>query len=196
MRDIVGICGTPGTGKKTVAPKVSELLGLAGAISINSLAPQGSSEVDPKQLRKALLKSKPAHVVLYGHLLPYLLKKEEAGFVAVLRCDPAVLRKRLVARRYPSSKVTENVEAELIGVLLYDCVKEYGDDLVREYDTTAATPEDVANAIARDARDSLAGKARRSRKAKAHWIDWTLNYGSSSKLRSLFPGGKEPPGST
>jgi adenylate kinase len=199
VRGIVGICGTPGTGKKTVAPKVAELLGLPPAVSINSLAPKGAVEVDPAQVRGALLRSKPSGAVLFGHLLPDVLRRREAALVAVLRCDPAVLRKRLMARGYPPEKVTENVEAELIGVLLYECVITYGNALVREYDTTAARPEAVAKAIARDAKvtsTGVVGGARPSRRASPPWIDWTLDYGSSSKLRSLLAGRREPPAST
>ena len=43
---MVGVCGTPGTGKKTVAPLVAELMGLPAPISVNSLAPKGEAEVD------------------------------------------------------------------------------------------------------------------------------------------------------
>ncbi len=196
MRDVVGICGTPGTGKKTIAPRVAELLGLPGAVSINSLAPEGASDVDPKQLRRALLRSKPPRIVLVGHLLPDVLRRPEAAFVAVLRCDPAVLRNRLSERGYPPKKVTENVEAELIGVLLYECVKTYGGDLVREYDTTAAPPDATARAIARDAKVAPVGGAKLARKRTSSWIDWTLDYDSSSKLRSLLSGRREPPAST
>ena len=189
---MVGICGTPGTGKKTVAPKVAVLLDLPGAVSINSFAPKGAGEVDPKQLRGALLRSKPPRVVLFGHLLPYVLGRREAALVAVLRCDPAVLRERLVARGYPPERVTENVEAELIGVLLYECVKKYGERLVREYDTTTARPDSIARAIAKDVE---AGPVEDTR-ATPRWIDWTLDYGSSTKLKSLLSGGREAPAST
>ncbi len=187
MRGIVGISGTPGTGKKTVAPKVAELLDLPPPVSINSLAPKGTSDVDPAKLRSRLLRMRPARVVVFGHLLPHVLRKPEVALVAVLRCEPSVLRARLERRGYPSGKVTQNVEAELIGVVLDECVFRFGRDLVREYDTTTAPPEKVAKAIAKDAKKP--GRPPRS------WIDWTLGYDSSSKLRSLLTGG-EPPAST
>ncbi len=189
---VVGICGTPGTGKKTVSPLVARLLGLP-AISINSLAPNGEPEVDTADLRKTLLHLAPERAVLYGHLLPHVLRKREAELVAVLRCEPAVLRSRLASRRYPQPKVTENVEAELIGVLLDECVGRFGEGLVREYDTTKASPEKVAAAIAKDARAARRGTAGSRRRP---WIDWTLRYDSSSKLRSLLSGGGEPRAST
>jgi adenylate kinase len=195
VRGIVGICGTPGTGKKTVAPKVAELLGFPGALSINSLAPKGALDVDVKQLRAELLKSRMPRFVLFGHLLPDVLRKEEAAFIAVLRCDPSVLRNRLGDRRYPRDKVTTNVEAELIGLLLYECVLQFGSELVREYDTTSAPPDEVAKAIAMDAGAALKGRPEAAKRRPPAWKDWTLDYGSSSKLRSLL-GRSAPPAST
>ena len=195
MRGIVGICGTPGTGKKTIAPKVATVLGFPGALSINSLAAKGALDVDIKQLRAELLKSRPPRFVLFGHLLPDVLRKGEAAFVAVLRCDPSVLGKRLGERGYPPAKVTANVEAELIGLLLYECVTKYGSNLVREYDTTSASPEEVAEAIGKDAKAALKSRPKPGTRRRPAWRDWTLDYGSSSKLRSLL-GSSAPPAST
>jgi adenylate kinase len=194
VRGIIGMCGTPGTGKKTIAPKVAALVGFQ-AVPINSLAPKAASDVDTRQLRAELLKSKPSRVVLFGHLLPDILRKDEAAFVAVLRCDPSVLRKRLGERGYPAAKVTANVEAELIGVLLYECVVQYGSQLVHEYDSTTSSPEAVAQAIAKDARSFLEGRLGSAIRRPAAWIDWTLGYDSPSKLRSLL-GSSAPPAST
>jgi adenylate kinase len=194
VRGIIGICGTPGTGKKTVAPKVGELLGLPGALAINSLAPKGAREVEIKQVRARLLEAKPPFV-LFGHLLPDVLRKEETAFVAVLRCEPSVLRKRLGERGYPRAKVTTNVEAELIGLLLYECVIRYGGNLVHEYDTTSAPPDEVARAIATDAKAAMKGDAKAAKRRPTAWIDWTLGYDSSSKLTSLL-GKSTPPAST
>ena len=83
------------------------------------------------------------------------------------------------------------MEAELIGVVLDECVRRFGSRLVREYDTTSSSPKAVASEIAKD---SEAAGAPRSR-APA-WIDWTLRYDSSTKLRSLLAGESEPPAST
>lgn len=192
MRGMVGISGTPGTGKKTVAPIVARLMGLPPPVPINSLA-KGGGDVDTALLRRRLLELDPPAGVIFGHLLPHVLRKPEARLVAVLRCEPAVLRGRLLKRGYPAAKVTENVEAELIGVVLDECVRRFGGALVREYDTTSARPEEVARAIARDA--EAPGRTKRPARPRA-WIDWTLTYDSSSKLRSLLAGDRDPPAST
>jgi broad-specificity NMP kinase len=152
--------------------------------------------VAPTVLRASIIDSTPAHAVLHGHLLPHVLGKGEVELVAVLRCEPSVLRARLLERGYPQAKVTENVEAELIGVLLDECVARFGEDLVREYDTTSSSPKEVAGSIARDAmtRGTRKGRMKKNKNGRGGveplaWIDWTLDYDSSSKLRSLL--GKE-----
>jgi adenylate kinase len=189
VRGIVGISGTPGTGKKTLAPLVAGLLGLPPAVSVNSFARKGEVEVDTGLLRERLLKENPSNIVLYGHLLPYVLRRPEAAFVAVLRCEPATLRARLLERGYPLAKVKENVEAELIGVVLDECVARFGAERVRDYDTTNASPGHVARSVAKD-------RASARTRTRPAWIDWTLGYDSSSKLRSLLEGSRAPPGST
>lgn len=188
MRDLVGICGTPGTGKKTTAPIVAKLLGLPEPISVNALAPKGQVYVVPARLRTSLLKMKPARAVVFGHLIPHVLKRSEVAMVAVLRCEPSVLKARLLERGYQPGKATENVEAELIGVVLDECLRAFGSERVREYDTTSTPPKAVAKEIAFDV-------GRKAKPSPPSWIDWTLDYDSSSKLRSLLAGA-EPRGST
>jgi len=112
------------------------------------------------------------------HLLPDVLRARELGFVAVLRCEPRALKKRLAARGYGHAKVVENLEAELIGSVLDAAVRAFGKRAVHEYDTTRASPRTVAERIARDFRSRSA--------QKRPWIDWTLGYGSSAKLRLLL----------
>jgi adenylate kinase len=195
VRRIVGICGTPGTGKKTVAPLVARMMELP-AVSINSLVPKGKVDVETAILRRKTSKVLPTRAILYGHLLPHVLSKSDAGFVAVLRCEPEVLRKRLESRGYSQKKVLENVEAELIGVVLDECVRRYGAELVHEFDTSSSLPRAVAKRIARGAEASAARGSGGSDRARPEWIDWTLNYDSSSKLRSLLAAGRAPPPST
>jgi adenylate kinase len=197
-RTIIGVCGTPGTGKKTIAPLLARLLAVPNALAINSLTEGGDTaaetEVDPKKLRQKLMRALPARAVVYGHLLPDVLRPSEVEFVALLRCEPSALRSRLRKRSYDPEKVMQNVEAELIGVLLDQCVTTFGDERVREYDTTKTSPEKVARAIAKDVK-AMMGSTTKKKAPSPRWIDWTLGYDSSSKLRSLLSGDSAPPAS-
>jgi adenylate kinase len=188
----IALTGTPGVGKKTVAPFIAKRLGMK-ALALNSLArgrkrKDGEVVVDPNKLRSDLMKLDLTDTVVFGHLVPDVLRKRDVDFVAVLRCEPEELKKRLIARGYPSPKVIENVEAELIGVVLDSCIRSFGEDAVHEYDTTKASPRTVAQKIA----------AERAAEVPhvGGWVDWTLDYDSPTKLRSLLSSARTDPAST
>lgn len=193
VRVLLAVTGTPGTGKKSVATPLASLL-TANVLDLNSLIfPSGSSarrrerSVDVGALRARLLKSDISSAIVVGHLVPDVLRRNEPGFVAVLRCEPSELKKRLLARGYSTQKVIDNVEAELIGVVLDSSVRAFGAAAVHEYDTTGRKPAVVAKEIARD----FAGAT-----SSGPWTDWTLDYDSSTKLRSLLSKPRTEPAST
>lgn len=124
-----------------------------------------------------LSRNPPVRGVLYGHLLPYVLPPGLTQKVVVLRCEPEVLKARLLGRGYPADKVRENVEAELIGLIAHDTLKTYGVRKTVEFDTTASSPEASAEAIV---------ALLSSRGPRKRWIDWTINYQSAQKLEALF----------
>ena len=126
--------------------------------------------------------------VVSGHLLADVLRASDVGFVAVLRCDPVVLKRRLASRGYAHEKVLENVEAELIGVVLDAAVRRFGPSKVHEYDTSRTKPPSVARNIELDFRSGLP--------QTVPWKDWTLDYDSSTKLRSLLSAPRTDPAST
>lgn len=181
MKGIVGVTGTPGTGKKSVSPLVADALGI-GCLSVNDLARETGSlgkregEVDVGLLRRKIARRVRLHPLLYGHLLPYVLDRRSVKRVVVLRCDPGVLKKRLSARGYPSGKIEENVEAELIGVVSADAYDAFGAEKTSEVDTTLSTPAEAAGRVVRLLR----------RGSRSPRIDWTLDYDSGAKLRSLL----------
>ncbi|MDG6910354.1 MAG: AAA family ATPase [Nitrososphaerota archaeon] len=181
MRGILGITGTPGTGKKTLAPLVAQALG-AGCLGLNDVAREDGllgkdGGVEPALLRRSLARRLKAPAVVYGHLLPYVLGRNDAASVAVLRCEPSVLKRRLASRGYPSSKVLDNVQAELIGLVSADAISTFGRAKVFEVDTTRSEPQASAAALV-----ALA----RGRRGRARLVDWMPNYDSSQRLRSLL----------
>jgi len=180
----VGLTGTPGTGKKTLAPMVASRMGLP-CISLRDLAvssgmirqDDSDAEVDTAALGRFIVKRVSGSALVYGHLLPYVLGSRALRKVAVLRCEPKALKRRLLARGYGPEKVVENVEAELIGVISADSMTAFGIRKTAEFDTTASEPNAAAKAISEFLKGS--GEA-------GPGIDWTFGYGSASKLRSLL----------
>jgi len=153
---ILGVTGTPGTGKKGVGAIVAEMLGY-DFIDLNKAAfdsravLEGDEEgftVDPDILRRYVRRViKGRSMVVAGHLLPSILSKGEVEFVAVLRCDPTELERRYVARNYSLEKLKTNISAEMLDVCLTEAIARFGVEAVAEFDTTGRTPEDVADEI-------------------------------------------------
>ncbi len=187
MKHLLGVTGTPGTGKKSVAVELAAMFGFT-AKDLSVLARElGCAEridesvvVDTKRLGRALRGRAWSGVVFHGHLLPDLFRGDKRiDYVAVLRCDPSVLKGRLWARGYRGDHLRENLEAELIGVSLSASLRTFGASRVREFDTSHSEPREVARAIA-------AGyKSRRSLQGGG-WTDWTTHYDSAPALMSLL----------
>jgi len=101
-----GITGTPGTGKKSIAPLVANILGIPH-FSLNNIASDlgliDEEEVDTSLLAEEIRKINDK-AMLYGHLLPLVLKKMDVIHVIVLRCEPSILKERLYSRGYEKKK--------------------------------------------------------------------------------------------
>jgi adenylate kinase len=179
----IGITGSPGTGKKTIANCVAELSGLR-LVSINEKAMglnagrwiNGEFTVNVNRL---VAKIDTRGAVTFGHLLPYVLKDQELDFVIVLRCSPSVLRKRLGKRQYSQEKIEENIQSEVLDILLTKALDTFGTGKVYEFDTTRRTNPKKA---AKDLLKMLNGGLRK-RRLRANWA---ARVSSPSKLRNVM----------
>ena len=162
---------------------VAEALGLK-SISIDDLARDGGlldskldGEVDIRKLKKVLAKSLHGPALVYGHLLPMVFGPDSMAKVVVLRSDPIVLKHRLEERGYAPDKVIANVEAELIGLVSSEAFETFGESRTMEVDTSHTSGSEAARLVTAAIREKPTHQKR---------IDWTLNYDSARKLRSLI----------
>ncbi len=193
MGGLVGITGTPGTGKKSISPLTAEALGLQ-PVSINDVARQsglldseGDGEVDIRKLKKVLAKSVRGPALVYGHLLPQVFGPDSMVKVVVLRSEPMVLKNRLEERGYARDKVIANVEAELIGSVSSEAFGTFGESRTVEVDTSHTSRGEAAR---------LATIVIKEEPTRENRIDWTLRYDSARKLRSLLSTGTGKSGFT
>jgi adenylate kinase len=111
----IGVIGTPGCGKTTLCSE----LGLP-VISMRDYAEEnnclgeigkdGAAEIDVEKLSATWIN--PAKLTLLdGHLAHYI----PVDALIVVRCDPNVLRARLIDRGYSEEKIRANVEVEMLG---------------------------------------------------------------------------------
>jgi len=163
---ILAISGTPGTGKTSVAELLVENLnknvkkaaGKYKLVKLNDLAKKAGAQVgyDAKRhstiigitkLKAGLKKlaDKHTNIVMEGHFAHLL----PADMVIILRCEPRELEQRLKGKYDWPTKVTENAEAELMGIITDEALPMHKVGTVFEVDTTNRTAEQTAKIVKR-----------------------------------------------
>ncbi|MFX1533589.1 MAG: adenylate kinase family protein [Promethearchaeota archaeon] len=148
-------CGTPGTGKTTIAKVLSSKHKLKH-VEINDLILEKGLYLGVDILRNSLIIDEElitAHLeeiilstprlCLVGH--PIMLSKSTKRLIDeifLFRCRPDILRRRLQQRKYSMSKIEENVEAEIMDIVKEDAKEIFGRDIV-EVDTTTQSIQET-----------------------------------------------------
>ena len=171
----IALTGTPGTGKSTVSIEL-ERNGYQ-VLDLNQIAIERhlltnfddmrhTYEIDIDALNDYLLglfeknndqhsiakknkyqnvsKNKENTIFLEGHISHLL---DFIDLVIILRCNPVVLHKRLELKKWSKKKILENLEAEVVDVITFECVDNYDNNKIFEIDTTNSTPEKVVDDI-------------------------------------------------
>ncbi len=120
----IAVTGTPGVGKTTFCSaskwSTSTVQYFAEKHNcIGSVDPDGAAPIDIEKLSRELVWPGTDYLLVDGHL-SHLLPVDA---VILIRCHPSVLRSRLESREYSESKINENVECELIGLISAECLE-------------------------------------------------------------------------
>lgn len=175
---VVLVTGTPCVGKTSVARSLAERLN-ALYINLTELAmrenlvlerdeKRSTVIVDERRMKRFIGKivenCREQAVVVDGHYAASVVPKKLATHVFVLRRDPVELRKFMERAGFASTKLWENLAAEILDVCLVDALKAYGSEKVCEIDASGKSVEEVVAEILQ----VLNG----SRKCHVGIVDW------------------------
>lgn len=154
----IGISGTPGTGKTSVAKELSYKLQIP-YLDLNSYVLENklyiyydrlrdSYVIDEDKIRDRIsdIYREQGPLIIASHYIE-VLPKDLFELVIILRRDPNELINVLKQRGWPDYKIAENVEAELLSICTLNAVEELGEEIVVEIDATSKAVADVANEI-------------------------------------------------
>jgi adenylate kinase len=172
------ITGTPGTGKTTVSRLLATEL-RAYYVNPKNLLRRESIDyaydekrrtrtVSLARLRKALYDraSRADHgLVIDSHIAPEIGIMPKLVRAIVLRCDPVVLQRRIERKRWSKSKISENLQAEILDICLWDAVQNLGWEKIVEIDTTEKTPSQVLQLIMKEMHTK-----RIQRQPRVNWL--------------------------
>jgi adenylate kinase len=105
----------------------------------------------------------------------------------VCRCHPNTLRDRLSKRNYTSSKITENIQAEILSESTQNLAEVLQKGKIFEIDTTHHSVADISNSIIESFVQVKEGRNMRNELLKkVGEIDWITTLNNNGTLNSFF----------
>ncbi|KAH9937564.1 P-loop containing nucleoside triphosphate hydrolase protein [Fomitopsis serialis] len=156
---VIVITGTPGTGKTTHAqllveesPVPLKHINVGEWVKEQELYEEYDEDwqsytVDEDKLLDALEPIASAGGVILDWHTSDIFPERWVDLVVVLRCDHTQLWERLEKRGYPSKKIQENNEAEIMEVVLDEARSSYAPEIV--VDLKSESTEDLESNVAR-----------------------------------------------
>lgn len=144
---MIGITGTPGTGKTSVAEALRTrgfpVLDLKTTVQPFVEYHDETCDSDIVDVDSWAASFSPVEGFVEGAFAQYLACDK----IIILRCRPDVLQSRLAPRGYSDEKVRENCEAEALDIILCEAVDAFSPEQIYEIDTTCMSIDSVAGQI-------------------------------------------------
>jgi len=162
---VLVLTGNPGVGKHTVSRKLAEILGYEiidvnkEAVKVGMPKQNDSIDVDVEKTKKILKEKISEKSLIVGHLAPFVVSKELISMAIVLRKNPYDLIQIYEKRNYSDSKKNDNLGSEILGVIAYDSIEKFGEEI-----------ESVINGT-----------------SKGDAVDWLADITKKNDLRKFFP---------
>ena len=145
------ICGTPGTGKSTLASELSDLTSLT-YVNISKLVKENEFHTGYDQELEChildedrLIDEIDEQMKEGGNIVDYhgcdFFPERWFDVIFVLRTDNNILYQRLEKRNYNIRKIQENVQCEIFQTILDEAKDSYRNDIV--FELTSNSPDDL-----------------------------------------------------
>ena len=178
MEQVIAISGTPGTGKTAIGTLLAQQLQIE-VVELSHVVKEQHfhlgkdleretliADIEGLQhyLAKRILQTDDLLIVI-GHFAD-LVPEEFLKVLVVLRCHPVILEQRLSNRQWPSKKIVENLQAEILGECTSQSLANQDYNRIFEIDTTDSTFEEVVANI----KKILAGEGDVFTVGKISWL--------------------------
>ncbi len=158
-RLVIGISGTPGTGKTFITSILKEKLS-AFSINLTEIALKNDfiTKADNERHTKVAnfeklipfieksIKSHSGNLIIEGHYAD-IIPDPLLSFLIILRTKPQILEQRLIEKGFPPQKVLENVQSEILGSCTSSALERHDKEKIYEIDTSLNPPKTIIKKI-------------------------------------------------
>jgi len=161
MKKVILITGTPCVGKTTIAKDLSMKLN-AQYINLTDYAKtygltleedtdRHTTIIDEKAMRnklgKTIAASNKSTIIIDGHYAAAVTPTESVTQVFVLRKNPIALKQQMINCGFSTSKIDENLAAEILDSCLVEAIEKQEEDKVCELDISGQTTTDIVKVL-------------------------------------------------
>ena len=194
---VIVLSGTPGSGKSSVAQKLSKLINaeviplapfaISQDFSVEYDEERQTNVVDINRFLPTLVNKVKAYkrnnlnfLIIEGHFSD-ILPNKYIDYAFVLRCDPDHLILRLEKRGYELKKIRENIQAEILGNCMNYFIQKKIDNRLFEIDTTKLSIEMITRIILDIVAEKIDGMNYKPGK-----VDWLEKLFQENRLHQYF----------